>query len=315
MGLFSNKKKLCPICGNPTPRLLPQKFDGQPICKECENKIDLPGEILNGMTLYDFRQYLVAYEENESLRSAFHGTYTHGGFLFSSELLVLDEENGLIRLKNSENSWVIEKKHLKSFRIFEDDKPLFESGKGALNRYYSEIPAKVKELELAVQAFYAEKREYERREQLEKTRNINETDEQRRERERVNNMYSPHFEAPKLFEKFRVEITLDHPYWTLYEEKIDAPTFDRRLPSIDNYLKNYREKVDDLYLLAVKLMHMIDPDAGERQIGGAAVPPAAASVAAPVDAVAEIKKYKDLLNQGIITEEEFTAKKRQLLGI
>ena len=37
--------------------------------------------------------------------------------------------------------------------------------------------------------------------------------------------------------------------------------------------------------------------------------------AANVDAVAEIKRYKDLLEQGIITEEEFKAKKSQLLGI
>ena len=40
-----------------------------------------------------------------------------------------------------------------------------------------------------------------------------------------------------------------------------------------------------------------------------------ASPAANVDAVAEIKRYKDLLEQGAITEEEFTAKKKQLLGI
>lgn len=28
MGLFSNNKKLCPICGSPTPRLLPTKVEG-----------------------------------------------------------------------------------------------------------------------------------------------------------------------------------------------------------------------------------------------------------------------------------------------
>ena len=39
------------------------------------------------------------------------------------------------------------------------------------------------------------------------------------------------------------------------------------------------------------------------------------SPAAPVDAVAEIQKFKTLADQGIITEEEFAAKKRQLLGI
>ena len=36
---------------------------------------------------------------------------------------------------------------------------------------------------------------------------------------------------------------------------------------------------------------------------------------APADAVNEIQKYKALLDAGVLTEEEFTAKKRQLLGI
>ena len=33
MGLFSNNKKLCPICGSPTPRLLATVVDDQPLCK------------------------------------------------------------------------------------------------------------------------------------------------------------------------------------------------------------------------------------------------------------------------------------------
>lgn len=36
---------------------------------------------------------------------------------------------------------------------------------------------------------------------------------------------------------------------------------------------------------------------------------------APVDPVTEIQKFKGLLDSGAITEEEFAAKKRQLLGI
>ncbi len=43
MGLFTNNKKLCPICGNPTPRLLAMILaDDIPICKYCANKVDLP---------------------------------------------------------------------------------------------------------------------------------------------------------------------------------------------------------------------------------------------------------------------------------
>ena len=37
--------------------------------------------------------------------------------------------------------------------------------------------------------------------------------------------------------------------------------------------------------------------------------------AAPVDTVAEIQKYKALLDAGVLTEEELAAKKKQLLGI
>lgn len=53
----------------------------------------------------------------------------------------------------------------------------------------------------------------------------------------------------------------------------------------------------------------------------AAAPPDAPSAAPPVDAPAgdgvagEIKKLGELRDQGLITEEEFTAKKKQLLGI
>ena len=36
---------------------------------------------------------------------------------------------------------------------------------------------------------------------------------------------------------------------------------------------------------------------------------------AAVDTVAELQKYKMLVDTGVITEEEFAAKKKQLLGI
>lgn len=315
MGLFTNKKKLCPICGNPTPRFLSQKFEDQPICKECEDKIDLPGEILDNMTLQGFREYLVAYGENAPLRSVFHATYDYGGALFVKEQIMLDEENDLIRLKNTKESWAIEKQCLKSFRILEDEKVLFESGEGILKSYPSEIPAQVEALEPLVSAFCLEKREYERREELERIRRRNETDEERMERERINRTYAPSFTDPQLLKEFRVEIRLSHPYWTFYEEKTSAPMFDSNFPSIESYLREYQGKVDELHILAIKLMYMIDPNAQEKQMGANPASADNFSAAAPVDAVAEIKKYKELLEQGIITEEEFAAKKRQLLGI
>lgn len=315
MGLFSNNKKLCPICGRPTPRLFPRKFDDQPICKECDKKLDLPGEVLDSMTLDGFRQYLAAYEENEPLRSVFKSTYNYGAFFFTSEMLSLDEEHGLIRLKNAPGSWVIEKKHLKSFRIWEDDRILFENGNGTLNCYPSDVPARAEELIPVISEFSVQKREFERREQLDRMRYSKESDEERRERERLNSMYRPRFEDPGLFEGFRVEVTLDHIYWSSYQNTDGAPAFDDSFPSVENYLKSYREKVDALHTLAVKLMHMIDPDAAETQISAVSVQTVSGDTAILTDTAAEIKKYKELLDQGILTEEEFKKKKKQLLGI
>lgn len=71
MGLFSNNKKLCPICGSPTPRFLATKFENEAICKDCDNKIDLPDGVQGKMTLADFRQYIARYDESRSAEQLF----------------------------------------------------------------------------------------------------------------------------------------------------------------------------------------------------------------------------------------------------
>ena len=50
----------------------------------------------------------------------------------------------------------------------------------------------------------------------------------------------------------------------------------------------------------------------DRCIADASSEPATATVASAAD---EILKYKELLDKGIITAEEFSAKKAQLLGL
>ena len=46
-----------------------------------------------------------------------------------------------------------------------------------------------------------------------------------------------------------------------------------------------------------------------------APPPPAAAAPAELDDAAQIQKYAGLKDQGLITEEEFEAKKKQILGI
>lgn len=122
MGLFSNNKKLCPICGSPTPRFLATKFENEAICKDCDNKIDLPDGVQGKMTLADFRQYIARYDENAALRSSFSKTFQISyGFL--SGYLQVDEAHGLFRLKDNDRAWVFPAAALKGFRILEDTSP------------------------------------------------------------------------------------------------------------------------------------------------------------------------------------------------
>lgn len=97
MGLFSNHKKVCPICGNPTPRLLPTKIEDMPICKECDKKIDLPDGAVNEMNLERFRQYLTFYDQNQTLRDTFNETWRYD-FGFGGGSLLLDTDHRLLRL-------------------------------------------------------------------------------------------------------------------------------------------------------------------------------------------------------------------------
>jgi Short C-terminal domain len=57
-----------------------------------------------------------------------------------------------------------------------------------------------------------------------------------------------------------------------------------------------------------------DQAAYDQQMAEQQAAPAAAAPAVPDDA-AEIQKYAALMGQGLITQEEFEAKKRQILGI
>lgn len=109
------------------------------------------------------------------------------------------------------------------------------------------------------------------------------------------------------------ELTLMHPYWSGFRGKLDAPGFNRYSPDIGNYMRDYQEKADMLHTLAVNLMQMIDPNA--REVRDADNATAAARTVSAEDTAHEIEKYKSLLDAGIITEEEFAAKRRLLLGI
>lgn len=310
MGLFSNKKKLCPVCGEPTPRLFPTKVDDTALCKECAKKIYLPDGKLGQMTIDEFLQYMNFYEENQSLRERFTKTFDS-----KNAGIVLDETNRLFRLRDESAALVFEVSNLKSFRILEDNTVLFESQTNGLRCYESDIPNRARQLAGVIGEFKARRKEYEFRKDMERRREEN----AKRRGEEYQKQYIP---MPSLgcdepFQNFYVELILEHPYWSDFRVEICGPRFQYD-PSVEGYICDYENEAGRMHELAMNLMQFIRPGAQEihdGEVQNQAVVTRQAVQPTGSSAIEEIKQYKELLDAGIITEEEFAAKKRQLLGL
>lgn len=303
MGLFSNKKKPCPVCGNPTPRLLPDTIEGMPICKECARKNTLPAKRTEHMTVEDFKQFIVYQQENQPLRDQFEETYAwYDG-------ISMDIPKRLFRVGFKKEGLVMEATCIKSFRILEGDNVLFESSPEGLRCYDTDVPARVRAAGPAVAQF---KIQYEQFRQMEK---MQESMKKNGDNQNLTYLSRPTFDY-EVVQNLKLELTLDHPYWGGTEFWFgDKPVFDDTYPSIDDFLRKFEKEMKKLRELAVNLMVMMELEPKEIQMGAPAAAGTRAVPAAPADPVAEIQKYKGLLDSGVITEEEFTAKKRQLLGI
>lgn len=313
MGLFSNSKKPCPICGAPTPRLLPTKVEGMPICKECSAKVDLPNGMPADMTLDGFKKYLAYYEANGALRERFREQYRFDFGLCTGWVLI-DFTNGLFRVHDADGAFVFEKSALKSFRVLEDKEVLFEGSAAGLKCHESKNPERAWLMATMIDRFNERRAEHERILEMERVRYLNRPREEWWDREREIERDKPRFTEAPPFRRFNVELKLDHPYWPEYEGSVNAPDYDDDCPSVEGYLHRYQEQVDTMYDLSHKLMQLIAPNAPETGWGTESAA-AAPEVVSGGDTVEELKRYKELLDAGILTAEEFSAKKKQLLGI
>ena len=247
MGLFSNNKKLCPICGSPTPRLLPTKVEDMPLCKECAGKVDLPDGVLERMSLDQFKKYITYYDENQALRDAFKETDRMSFGFLSGELLA-DTEHRLLRLKGYDGALVFPASALVSFRFLEDGKTLFEGRADGLHCHQSDVPERARAMQMRVDRFQMQKEEYERMERMERMR-----DRDRRPGEPDDRRFDipePRFEADAPVHKFSVEVILSDPYWKSFRNEISAPSFSSTNPSVIDYLNEYDEKVEELHRMA-----------------------------------------------------------------
>ena len=302
MGLFS-KKDPCAICGGKVKALFPYKIGGQLICNDCHGVTDLPDDAEKQMTIDDFREYMTFREENAQLKNQFEVTKKIDFGWFDTKFM-FDFKNRLLCMDKNLNKTIFEGKQIRSFIIREDFSPLFEGDANGLRRYTSAVPSNAMALAPQIN-HYRMQQEMER----ERARRDGNDDSSYRP--------SMYFDIPEPFKQFVIEIQFEHPYWNNFQADMTGPTFNNEYPDLDDYLRSYKESATVMEDLAKALMKLAFPGAPEQLVNNASdgTPYAAGTASAPVDAAREIQRYKALMDQGILTEEEFNAKKRQLLGI
>lgn len=302
MGLFS-KKPPCPICGGKISWLLPSKIEGEYICDTCHGKLDIQTEKELNLTMQDFKEYLMFYDQNKLLKDQFVISEQIDFGLWDTKI-IFDYQNKWFCMSKQPDKTVFEGKQLKSFTIREDNTPLFEGSAAGIRRYASTVTQQAMAMAPQIAQVAANKR---------MTRTLDRLDDGK-----VNNSAPmQYFDIPEPFQAFHVELHFDHPYWTVIKCDMDGPRFDNTYPDVNNYLRDYRQNIEELEKLVAALRTVAFPGAAEQSVGVGMMGMGMlhTNMAPPVDAIEEIKKYKVLMEDGVISQQEFEAKKKQLLGI
>ena len=298
MGLFT-KKEPCAICGGKVKGLLPWKIEGQYVCDSCHGVVDVQRDKAD-MTMEQFRQYRAFREENQALKAQFTISQKIDFGAFDTKL-VFDFDHRLFCMDQHLAKTVFRGGEIRSFVIQEDGAPIFEGGPQGLVRYESIVPERLTMMAPQLNQILMQK-------QLEDHLNVGRDPDHRP---------APRFyDIPEPFKKFQVSIYVDHPYWSLLECDRSGPTFDNDYPDVNDYMNRYQEGYWLMENLAQCLMTVAFPDApaeGAQQGAQQETQPAAAAPAQ--DAVSQLKQYKQLLDDGVITQADFDAKKKQLMGL
>ena len=312
MGLFG-KKEPCAICGEKVKGLFPWRIEGQLVCNLCHGATDLPNGLENTMTMADFRDYIAFREENDLLKQKFN-IMQEIDFGWFDTKFVFDFSNRLFCMDKNLGKTVFEGKHIKSFVIKEDTAPLFEGNAAGLRQHKSHVPERLITLAPQIERMRAQEQMRRNMEELADAMN---KDRQKR--------YVAPLDIPEPFKAFNVEIRLQHPYWSVIRADMSGPTFSNSYPDVNDYTMRYNDNVLLMEQLAMALMDIAFPDVSSdpisadefaaARIADRLAPSRSAPTPANVDVVEELQRYKSLLDMGILTEEEFSAKKRQLLGI
>ncbi len=300
MGIFS-KKPPCPICGGKISWFLPSKIEGEYICDACNNKIDMDDDKRDHLTIQGLRDYLAFYEQNLRMREQFVIDQRIDFGLWDTKI-IFDYQNKRFCMSKNPDKTVFEGKQLKSFTVKEDRTPLFEGSAAGIRRYPSTATERAMAMAPQISQF---------KKSRQMARTLDKADDGKA------NGSSPvqFFNVPEPFRTFNVELHFDHPYWTVVRCDMDGPHFDSTHPDVNSYLRDYQRSIGELEKLAAAFRSLAFPDAPELFVGLGTEHTAHMASVSSADAIEDIKKHKALMEDGVISPEEFDAKKKQLLGI
>lgn len=267
MGLFTNNKKACPICGEGTPRLLATQIaDNTPLCSDCAAKISMVNTKVSQLSVEALKEHLAKREENAK--------YLEDTFRPNKKIpigwtkLNVDEGNKMFTIPlnicgDTKNPPVFKFEELIGYELFEDEYVIERFNRGDMAPLYTPIAY--------TPMFRA---------------NYNDKD-----------------ETPQnISRSFRLKLYLSNPCWDMVESSGGTAS-----GSELNFQRDYNKHLSELRMVTTAIAAII---------GVGVVSEIGNTEHSNVNNIADdLKKFKELLDGGIITQEEFNAKKKQLLDI
>jgi len=328
MGLFSNNKKLCPVCGSPTPRLLSTKVEGQALCSACGDKVSFMAESKKGsLTMSSLNEYLAFYDADASVRASFNADFEKQcSGLFTNKAVLCDYSKRVFKLTNMNDAFTLPADSFVRLEVRQDNDVVIELTRDALKIYDTHVIEKIEALKPEVDKYnnihdmvdtmkgISDAREYTKAIQEGRTIDYAEKLQNDRDFERSR----PNFRCTEPFNKWYMTIEIDHPWGEGFSHHDSQIFFDTQYPSIADALDKYQTEFVGYKEIAMALRKICCPDCQiidetNQAAPGTAAPSTSSSAATSV--ADDLKKFKELLDDGIITQEEFDAKKKQLLGL
>lgn len=264
MGLFTNNKKPCPICGSGTPRLLATVIENKtPICSDCSAKVSMLHKKVSELSLEGLRAHLAMREENKKyLQNTFRPTKAVS---IGWTKVNIDEAHKvftipLVMCGDTNNPPVFKFEELTSYELKEEYNVIERFARGDSSPTYLSTPYN--------SVFQSQN---------------NNTDNKALE---------------NISRSFRLFLYLSNPCWDVVESDAGAAT-----GNVFTFAREYGKHLEALRPVTTVLASIIG------RVSGGAGESSVSSMAA------DIMKFKELLDAGIITKEEFDAKKKQILEI